>query len=104
MNKKDNIIKEYSEIVKMTQELTITVNNYIFLVEMQSSSTKNSTTSIKTLRKNISNNIVIPNPTEKSFSKYCSVWKNEWHSRLNDLENLIQLDYLKAKKNCWILP
>ena len=69
MNKKDNIIKEYSEIVKMTQELTITVNNYISLVEMQSSSTKNSTTSIKTLRKNISNNIVIPNPTEESFSK-----------------------------------
>ena len=90
MNKKDNIIKEYSEIVKMTQELTITVNNYISLVEMQSSSTKNSTTSIKTLRKNISNNIVIPNPTEKSFSKDCSVWKNEWHSRLNVLENLIQ--------------
>ena len=90
MNKKDNIIKEYSEIVEMTQELTITINNYISLVEMQSSSTKNSTTSIKTLRKNISNNIVIPNPTEKSFSKDYSVWQNEWHSRLNNLENLIQ--------------
>lgn len=90
MSKKDNIIKEYSEIVEMTQELTITVNNYISLVEMQSSSTKNSTTSIKTLRKKISTNIAIPSPTEKSFSKDYSVWQNEWHSRLNNLENLIQ--------------
>lgn len=90
MSKKDNIIKEYSEIVEMTQELTITVNNYISLVEMQSSSSKNSTTSIKTLRKNISTNIAIPSPTEKSFSKDYSVWQNKWHSRLNDLENLIQ--------------
>ena len=102
MSKKDNIIKEYSEIVEMTQELTITVNNYISLVEMQSSSTKNSTTSIKTLRKKISTNIAIPSPTEKSFSKDYSVWQNEWHSRLNNLENLIQQlpHYPKATKNC----
>lgn len=80
----------FSEISTTCWHGTITVNNYISLVEMQSSSTKNSTTSIKTLRKKISTNIAIPSPTEKSFSKDYSVWQNEWHSRLNNLENLIQ--------------
>lgn len=82
----DDVVENYSELVASTQTITAVVKDYLSLVE----ATSDKTVGINAIMKEIGEEMEIPNPDSKTFEKEYSSWKKEWHTKLSNLENLIQ--------------
>ena len=62
--------------------------SYISLVQLQSN---DNDTGITYLMEHVMDDMVIPDPTSKTFEIDYSSWRTKWYSKLSNLENLIQL-------------
>lgn len=82
-----DIVDNYSELVEITQTLTVIVKDYTSLVQLMSN---DDDTGIKYLMEHVTDDILIPDPTSESFENDYSSWKTAWYSKLYNLENLIQ--------------
>ncbi|MFQ6865634.1 hypothetical protein [Blautia sp.] len=82
-----DIVDNYSELVEITQTLTVVVKDYTSLVQLISN---DDDTGIKYLMEHVMDDMVIPDPTSESFEIDYSSWRTAWYSKLNNLENLIQ--------------
>lgn len=81
-----NVIDNYSELVEITQTLTVVVKDYTSLVQVKS----NDDMGIEYLMEHVMDDMAVPDPALESFETDYSFWRTTWNSKLNDLENLIQ--------------
>lgn len=89
-------IKDFATVVTKTQELTIAINNYSLLREIQSAEGSNSVEKLKDSLLN--ENIVVPVPTSTNFESQRYIWESGWKERFSALELIVNSvpDYLQS--------
>lgn len=80
-------IKDFAAVVTKTQELTIAINNYSLLREIQSAAGSNSVEKLKDSLLN--ENIVVPVPTSTNFESQRYIWESGWKERFSALELIV---------------
>lgn len=88
------IPSNYTQIVKQSQSVNTTINQYIKLCGTTGEGTTEESAKAlaERLKNQMNNSEPIPNPDNKeSFQEELSSWRNEWKKKYNDLQALIML-------------
>ena len=83
----ENGLKNFAAVVTKTQELTIAINNYSVLREIQSGEGNNN---IEKLKDSLLNeNIIVPVLSSANFESQRYTWETDWKERFSALELIV---------------